>query len=89
MTDSIQEADAQPDSPADSQGRAALEKYWKIEHLSFLLKSVETLAAPDFIVNPRDVSDAPGSVVFWWNCIWKFRQEMGFFVFGRGCMVCW
>ena len=42
---------AQPVSPGDSQGRAALVEFCKVENLSFLLKSVEALAAPDFIVS--------------------------------------
>ena len=37
-------------SSGDSQGRADLAEYWKIENLSFLLKLVEALAAPDFSI---------------------------------------
>jgi len=41
---------AEPVSSGNSQGRAVLADCCKIENLSFLLKSVEALAVPDFHV---------------------------------------
>ena len=45
---------AQPVSSGDSQGRAAIVECCKIRNLSFLLKSVEAMAAPDFCVGRRE-----------------------------------